>query len=224
MFVDDAGVKAMRHHVLVSDQLRLVLFTVPKVGCTQLIQLMRRAEGATDWRDDPHYKLDRPLLKNLGRHRVNEILRDPTWTKATVLRDPAERLLSAYLDKFISRRGYAANVFGFPGHGMPFEEFLSHVLDPNDDPEKPTGLHKDTDPHWRPQRLVGSLETVVEACDSLGDFADIGPWIEGVLRRVDGWDLYGSTGFDRLLGDSILRAETRGGMGFLVCGGQYNGQ
>jgi len=185
----------MSHHVLVNEQLRLVFFTIPKVGCTQLIQLMRRAQGATDWLEDPHYKPGLPLLKNLGRERVNEILDDPTWMRAVVLRDPAERLLSAYLDKFIYRKGYAANVFGFPGHGMAFETFLSYVLDPNEDPRKPIGLHQGTDPHWRPQLYVGSLETVAEACNSVGDFLEVDAWIERVLRRVNGWDMYGATGW-----------------------------
>lgn len=185
----------LSHHVLLSETHRLVLFSIPKVGCTQLIQLMRRMNGADDWLANPHYAEDRQFLSERSPERIDAILRSADWTRATVLRDPAERLLSAYLDKFVGRWSYASDVFGFPGLGMPFEQFLELVLDANDDPAKPTGLHHRTDPHWRPQRLVGSLGAAERTLDVVGDFETIASWIEDVLRRVDAWDGYGSNGW-----------------------------
>jgi len=38
-------------------------------------------------------------------------MNDPTWTKAVFFRDPAKRLLSAYLDKFVKNRDYSVTVF-----------------------------------------------------------------------------------------------------------------
>ena len=206
--VDDAVLRAMSHHVLVSEAYRLVLFTIPKVGCTQLIKLMRRLNGAPDWRAPPHYRPDRPFLKNLGVRRVKAILNDPSWTTAVVFRDPAERLLSAYLDKFIQTRGYAANVFRPGGHGMPFAEFLRHVLNPNTDPRFPFGLHAGTDPHWREQHLVGGIASAQPRIDVFGSFDRVGPWIESVLRRVGAWDEYGATGWGQTGLDAIFQTNT----------------
>jgi hypothetical protein len=199
----------MAHHVLVSTRFRLVLFTIPKVGCTELIKLMRRMAGASDWADVPHYKPDRPLLSELSLERATEILEDESWTKAVVLRDPAERLLSAYLDKFMySPQSYANDLFRPGGHGMPFDEFLGYVLDPNVDPAVPTGLHNRTDPHWRPQHMVGGLASIGSRLDSVGNFDSIAEWSQGLLRDVGAWDEFGATGWGPDEADAIFESNT----------------
>lgn len=43
-------------------------------------------------------------MKSMTPERVSSILSDPTWTKAVFLRDPAERLLSCFLDKIVHRK------------------------------------------------------------------------------------------------------------------------
>ena len=197
---DDDLLAALSHHVLVNEAYRLVLFTIPKVGCTELIKLMRRLMGAGDWRAAPHHLSDRPLLSNLAVDQVRGILTDQSWVRAAVLRDPAERLLSAYLDKFVHSDSYAADVFRPRGRGMPFHEFLGYALAPNGDPALPTGLHAGTDPHWRPQPLVGALGRV--SIDEMGDFRSIGSWVERVLRRVGAWHGFGAAGW----GDGFTRA------------------
>lgn len=193
--LDEADLRYMAHHVLVNERHRLVLFTIPKVCCTQLIKLMRRMNGSTNWRDNPHYTSDRPFLNKLGLERVEKIVNDSSWTKALLLRDPAERLLSAYLDKLIYNGGYAANVFRAGGRGMPFTEFLGYILESNDDPRKPTGLHENTDPHWRSQHLVGPLEKVASALDPVGDYLDRVSWIHNVLHAANCWQPYGISGW-----------------------------
>lgn len=190
-----SDLRSMAHHVLVSRQYRLVLFTIPKVGSSDLIRLMVRIEGAQDWRGDPHYRPDRPFLRKLGLESARDILNDPSWTKAVVLRDPAERLLSAYLNKFVYTKSYAADLFRPNGRHMKFAEFLSWVLSPNADPDRPHGLHAGTDPHWRPQRLVGPIERFSSALQEIGDFTSVRAWIERVLRRVGAWDDHGASGW-----------------------------
>lgn len=56
-----------------------------------------------------HYHKDMGKYKvktmpNMTPERVSSILTDPTWTKAVFLRDPAERLLSCFLDKIVHRK------------------------------------------------------------------------------------------------------------------------
>ncbi|CAM9749402.1 unnamed protein product, partial [Sphacelaria rigidula] len=56
-----------------------------------------------------HYHKDQELytmhtMKHITPARATEIMNDPTWTRAVFLRDPAERLLSCYLDKLVHRK------------------------------------------------------------------------------------------------------------------------
>lgn len=54
-----------------------------------------------------HQDMDKYKVKtmpNMTPERVSSILTDPTWTKAVFLRDPAERLLSCFLDKIVHRK------------------------------------------------------------------------------------------------------------------------
>ena len=52
-------------------------------------------------RADPHFRSDKPLFNKLmDAEEATEMINDPNWTKFVFLRDPAERLKSAYLDKF----------------------------------------------------------------------------------------------------------------------------
>ena len=133
-----------------------------------------------------------------------------------MLRDPAERLLSAYLDKFRGVPSHVSREFGPDGFGMPFEEFLGHVLDPNDDPAKPEGLHIRTEPHWRPQALVGGLGEHRDRLTDVGDFTDLAGWTRRTLTRVGAWERFGAWGWgpdgDRAIfegNDSIRRTDAR---------------
>ncbi|CAN0465364.1 unnamed protein product, partial [Laminaria digitata] len=50
------------------------------------------------------HKYTMKTMKNMTPQRASDILNDPTWTKAVFLRDPAERLLSCFLDKIVHRK------------------------------------------------------------------------------------------------------------------------
>lgn len=191
---DVAGATPYDHHVLVADTFRLVLFTQPKVASSELIKLVRRIAGFRDWRDDPHH-LDRPLLSDRAPATIDGILTHPDWTVAAVLRDPAERLLSAYLDKYRGVPSHVSHALRPDGFGMPFEEFLGYVLDPNDDPTEPAGLHLGTEPHWRPQALVGGLAAHRDRLTDVGDFADVAGWTRRLLTRVGAWERFGAWGW-----------------------------
>lgn len=189
-------VQQFSHHVVAMADHRLALFTIPKVGCTELLKLSRRMAGHSDWQGNPHY-VERPLLASRRRDptTVDATLSDPAWVRAAVLRDPAERLLSAYLDKFASRRPGLRYTFRPGDYDMPFDEFVANVLDPNTDPGRPQELHEGTDPHWRPQHLVGAVGRYADHLTMVATFDDVRSWIERVLRRVGGWDEFGASGW-----------------------------
>ena len=89
----------------VLERQRLGFFTVPKVGCTVFKQLFRRMEGYDNWdRHDNRLPHDARynglrLLKDFPLKVAETMLVDDSWTRAIFVRDPKERLLSAYLDK-----------------------------------------------------------------------------------------------------------------------------
>jgi len=99
---------------------RLVIFTVPKVGCTLFKMLARRMSGIADYDTTKIYNgrlfqnsfLSNPglngltYLYNLDLSTANEAMTSPNWTRAIFVRDPKSRFLSAYLDKVVSERGF----------------------------------------------------------------------------------------------------------------------
>jgi hypothetical protein len=93
---------------IVIEKYKLVFFTVPKVGCTIWKKLFRRMMGYQDWKTtEPHDPETNGLvyLSHYNTSRATEIMNDPEYTKAIFLRDPKERLLSAYMDKVVSSNG-----------------------------------------------------------------------------------------------------------------------
>jgi len=45
-------------------------------------------------------------MKKLGEVEATAMMNDPTYKRVVFLRDPASRLLSAYLDKFVREREF----------------------------------------------------------------------------------------------------------------------
>lgn len=94
---------------IIIEEFKLAFFTIPKVACTQWKLLFRRMEGFPDW--DPTKKLislHRPTengltyLSDYSLEKAQEILISNEWTKAVFVREPKERIVSAFLDKFVS--------------------------------------------------------------------------------------------------------------------------
>lgn len=101
-------------------------------------------------------------LSDYGLDDVETMMADPDLVKFAILRDPARRLLSAYIEKFVKNREEHANVkyhtspvvwavqsqsgMTQPDYqrGISFRSFVAHII--SIDPEK-------LDPHWRPQHL-----------------------------------------------------------------------
>ena len=54
----------------VSKPHKLVMFTIPKVSCTEFIRLFFRLKGDRQWAMDPHFRKGKPLLKDLPIQEV----------------------------------------------------------------------------------------------------------------------------------------------------------
>ena len=127
----------MLYNIIVDEKLKILFCYIPKIACTQWKTVMARLGGTETklWIHDPRN------FKFLGDYPTEEVDRIlQTYFKFVFVREPFERLLSAYLDKFYSGDPDFHNNYGReiikkyrPG-GNPedryvtFDEFLNYVL------------------------------------------------------------------------------------------------
>ena len=96
---------------IVIEEYKLIFFTTPKVGTTVFKKLFRRMMGLSDWQNENENLPHNPRFNGLNylfdysTRRAWEIWNSPNWTRAIFVRDPKERLLSAYLDKAVGHNG-----------------------------------------------------------------------------------------------------------------------
>lgn len=149
----------MVSRIYVEDKHKVLYCEVPKAGCSNWKRILMVLNGLAPSaynisHDAVHYgkhlkKLDSFDLKGIYT-RLN------TYTKAVFVRDPMERLVSAFRDKFEHPNSYYHPVFGKAiikkyrpnacekalnnGSGVKFKEFVHYLLDSH----RPVGM----DIHW----------------------------------------------------------------------------
>ncbi|XP_074149318.1 carbohydrate sulfotransferase 8 [Sminthopsis crassicaudata] len=145
--------------IFVEDKYRVLYCEVPKAGCSNWKRVLMVLSGlASSTRDIQHNTVHYGnTLKRLDAfdrqgiaHRLN------TYTKMLFVREPFERLVSAFRDKFEHPNSYYHPVFGKAilaryrvnatrealrtGSGVRFSEFVQYLLDVH----RPVGM----DIHW----------------------------------------------------------------------------
>ncbi|MFA8387891.1 MAG: sulfotransferase family 2 domain-containing protein [Pelagibaca sp.] len=156
--------RAPTSQAMLVDDLRLVYLPIAKNACSSLKRLVA-ALGGVDLGpgEDIHIKLDtnRTGMQFADRSEkdIRKALSEPDWMRFVVIRDPFDRLVSAYIEKFVLHRtdpriedtvGPAyRTVFGRDEltpedfeRGISFRDFVDFIL--QQDP-------KDLDSHWQPQ-------------------------------------------------------------------------
>ncbi|CAN0421047.1 unnamed protein product [Ectocarpus sp. 12 AP-2014] len=78
---------------------RIVYCPIQKVACTEWIKVFRWIDGHEDWTEPRHQKHGLDVLEKMDVQRGNQILNSPDWLKFAVVREPAQRLLSCFLQK-----------------------------------------------------------------------------------------------------------------------------
>lgn len=152
--------------VFVEDRYKLLYCEVPKAGCSNWKRVLMVLNGSASStrnisHDSVHYANGLRQLESYNRSGVAERLR--THTKFLFVREPFERLVSAFRDKFESPSPYYHTVFGRAiiakyrpnatrtalrtGAGVTFREFVQYLVDV----QRPVGM----DIHW---------ETVSQLC------------------------------------------------------------
>jgi len=195
--------KAIRHEfsqthgLFFIPEAKLIFCGIPKAGITEWVTFVRYVMGAKDYLSLPYYKLDRQewMLKNLSIKKSEELLNDPTWTKAVFFRDPVERLLSAYLDKFVNNnysKMFVKNITN-PSNIISFPEFVKLFAGSNATKcDEGHGVHTCTDPHWKPQLLTCGLDYWLPQVDFIGTFEHLSEHTKMLLERVGLWEKYGA--------------------------------
>lgn len=141
------------YFIHISIKNKIVYFEIPKTGCTTIKNILLRAElgqfealsdGFND--SDVHSLSSSVLLRpfNLNPSMFDEILNSKDFFKFAIVRDPVERLLSAYLDKisrnsnesfelvtFLQSRGVDAAHFLQDENVIPIPLFLNCLNDMN---------------------------------------------------------------------------------------------
>mmetsp|Transcript_6687 Transcript_6687/g.14671 ORF Transcript_6687/g.14671 Transcript_6687/m.14671 type:complete len:463 (-) Transcript_6687:82-1470(-) len=169
---------------------KLIFCGIPKVSTSEWFKFLRFTAGATDYLSMAHYKPDfnRLRLDGMRPETQKELWDSRTWTRAVFIRDPAQRLLSAYLDKIAGG-----------GNNVSFAEFVDVIANPEITGHSSgmktgpiqTGLSWFTDPHWRPQAWSCNMSEDLPHIDYVGTLDRSAFHTKNLLERVGLWDSYG---------------------------------
>ena len=157
---------------------------------------------AKDYPALPHHKLDRELLQfdRLDPDVQRRIWEDDTWTWATMIRNPAERLLSGYLDKVVKKSTKAelrpVNASVTMDGSITFEQFIANLSMPveNNNCKENSGMNGlswCTNPHWRPQIYSCGMSERLDRFDFIGDLHNTADQTRELLSHVGIWESYG---------------------------------
>lgn len=190
---DRLGPQQMNYQFSISLKNQYIFCEVAKSGCSAVKRALWRQEvkdvpmprGFSDTYNNPHVAFPHHLLVKpfqLGEAGFNQAVRDPSFVKWTVVRNPFTRALSGYLDKvcrnepqFANIRNRVAKMRGnapedIEHTDVSFEQFCEALATF----EKPIEF----DPHWRPQFLhtcgdilpythIAKLESLDESLEHL---------------------------------------------------------
>ena len=172
------------NHFFFIPEAKLMFCGIPKVGISEWLKFLRFTRGARDFLSLPHNKHDRIefLVSSLSIEKAQELLNDPSWTRAVFFRDPAERLLSTYFDKIIGEEYMRTK---FNRDTMTFAEFID-LISSNET------RHMRFDPHWRPQTMICGLDYLLPHFDFVGSLDHVAEHTKLLLDRVGIWETYGA--------------------------------
>ncbi|MBN3317308.1 CHSTE sulfotransferase, partial [Atractosteus spatula] len=178
--------KTVLQHILVNDEHKFLYCYVPKVACSNWKRVMKVLGGTLE-NVEVKIKMDhRSGLVFLGDLKPEEIRhRLQTYFKFLFVRDPMERLLSAYRNKFgeieayqkkygveIARR-YRKDPGNTAGDDVTFTEFVRYLLD--EDVER-------MNEHWMP--IYNLCQPCAVNYNFIGAYERLQADASHVLRRV----------------------------------------
>jgi hypothetical protein len=195
---------------VVLEQYNLIFFTTAKVGCTIWKQLFRRIMGEKDWRAEATKGLlpwnpeinGLKYLYDYDRETASRMMTSPEYTRAIFVRDPKERLLSAYLDKGVGNGGFM------------FTKCCPSTLNCTEAAKESLSSFFDLiqwcrNNHWSPQsrRMQGKYWPYI---NFVGNMESVAADAERLLRQVGAWDQFGKSGWGEVGNMSIFGTKSGG--------------
>ncbi|KAJ8397535.1 hypothetical protein AAFF_G00438110 [Aldrovandia affinis] len=178
--------KTVLQHILVNDEHRFLYCYVPKVACSNWKRVLKVLSGALEnihVKGKMDHKSDLLFLSDLKPEEIRYRLKH--YFKFLFVRDPMERLLSAYRNKFgeieayqrkygaeIVRR-YRKNPGKATGDDVTFAEFVRYLLD--EDAER-------MNEHWMP--VYNLCQPCAVPYDFIGSYERLQDDARYVLQRV----------------------------------------
>ncbi|XP_028933153.2 carbohydrate sulfotransferase 14, partial [Ornithorhynchus anatinus] len=179
--------RTVLRHLLVDDRHRFLYCYVPKVACSNWKRVLKVLAGALDSVDarlKMDHRRDLVFLADLPPREIRYRLRH--YFKFLFVRDPLDRLLSAYRNKFGEvreyQRRYGAEIVRRyrpgarpdpPGDDVTFAEFLRYLVD-----EEPERMNE----HWMP--VYQLCQPCAVRYDFVGSYERLEADANAVLERV----------------------------------------
>ncbi|KAM6394506.1 carbohydrate sulfotransferase 14 [Pluvialis apricaria] len=178
--------RTVLRHLLVSDKYRFLYCYVPKVACSNWKRILKVLDGALESVDvklKMDHKSDLVFLADMKPDEISYRLKN--YYKFLFVRNPMERLLSAYRNKFgeikeyqqkygveIVRR-YRKNGGNSAGDDVTFSEFLRYLLD-----EEAERMNE----HWMP--IYNLCQPCAVRYDFIGSYERLNADADYVLQQV----------------------------------------
>ncbi|GKY91977.1 hypothetical protein MPSEU_000169300 [Mayamaea pseudoterrestris] len=210
---------------IVIPSLKLVFFTIPKVGCTVWKQLFRRIMNHDDWLSQdaelglPHNPDTNGLLYlyNFTLREASTIMTSPDWTRAIMVREPKQRFLSSFLDKALSN-----DHRHIIDRCCPEDNSLLDAKHCYEAADSASGFLRLAaicdDQHWTPQHKrvdlkywpyidrVLHVENAAEDAKAL--LESLNSWSKTKRQRINAWDTYGRSGWGKHGNSSIFASQS----------------
>jgi hypothetical protein len=107
---DDLIYSKNARSTFVIPEYKLIFFTFPKVACSEWKRMFMRINGNKNWCKIRNFNAHDPdmngikVLSDYSTEVATAMLTSPKWTRAAIVREPKERVLSAFLDKAVKER------------------------------------------------------------------------------------------------------------------------
>ncbi|KAF7240642.1 Carbohydrate sulfotransferase 11 [Varanus komodoensis] len=192
-------------HLVVDEDHELIYCYVPKVACTNWKRVMMVLTGRGKYSDPMEIPANKAHissnLKTLNQYSIPEINhRLKNYMKFLFVREPFERLVSAYRNKFTQKyntsfhkrygtkivkrqRKNATQEALHKGDDVKFEEFVAYLIDPHTQREEPFNEHWQTvyslcHPCHIHYDLIGKYETLEEDSNYVLQLAGVGNYLK----------------------------------------------
>ena len=219
VLADDLIYSRNARSTFVIPEYKLIFITFPKVACSEWKRMFMRMNGNKNWCKIRNFNAHDPelnkihVLSDYPTEVATAMLTSPKWTRAAIVREPKERVLSAFLDKAVKENAGNSEKGGYYiakcCNNIPNEKDKKQCIE-NDQDFKSfltfvTKYPKECfDVHWEPQlakidskwwpyidfigyqnNLVSDAKTLLKTLTSTKD---------SVVGRT-AWERYGASGW-----------------------------